>query len=65
MADMIMRNGYRVVGDVVQKTLPDKPKATPSSHPRFTTGIVLTEDEREGLKEWSERLVEKYEGRAN
>ena len=65
MADMIMRNGYRVVGDVVQKTLPDKPKATPSSHPRFTTGIVLTEDEREGLKEWTTGLVQKYEGRRN
>ena len=62
-ADMIIRNGYKVMGDIAQRTLPDKPKATPSSHPRFTTGIVLTEDEREGLREWSKSIMEKYERR--
>lgn len=63
IADMIMRNGYKVVGDIVQKTLPDKPKATPSSHPRFEPGVVLSEDEREELRDWSAKLVEKSAGR--
>lgn len=60
LADLILRKGYRIISDIAQETLLDKPKATPSSHLRFTTGVVLSEDERQEYTEWSKELVREY-----
>ena len=62
LADLILRRGFRIISEAAKETLPDKPKATPSSHLRFTTGAVLSEDERQMYTEWAKSLVNEYYG---
>ncbi len=62
LADLILRRGFRLISDAAKETLPDKPKATPSSHLRFTTGAVLSDDERQTYAEWAKTLVSEYYG---
>lgn len=61
LGDVIMRRGYRVISDIAQETLPDKPKATPSSHLRISIGAVLSDEERQEYTEWAAKLVKEYE----
>jgi sulfite reductase alpha subunit len=62
LADLILRKGFRIISDIAQQTLPDKPKATPSSHLRLTTGAVLSDDERQEYDNWAKSLVKEYGG---
>mgnify|MGYP001770700264 FL=1 len=62
IGDMIYRRGFKVISEVADRTLPDKPKGMPSDHLRLTIGSVLTEDERRSLEEWAQSLVREYFG---
>lgn len=60
IGDMIIRRGFKVISEVAEKTLPNKPKGTPSMHLRISIGAVLTDDERAMYEEWSRSLVKEY-----
>ena len=60
IGDMIIRRGFRVISEVADKTLPNKPRGTPSAHLRVSIGAVLTDDERKMYEDWSRSLVKEY-----
>ena len=62
IGDMIIRRGFKVISEVADKTLPNKPKGTPSTHLRISIGAVLTDDERKLFEDWSKQLVNEYFG---
>ncbi|WP_069808050.1 sulfite reductase, dissimilatory-type subunit alpha [Vulcanisaeta thermophila] len=62
IGDMIIRRGFRVISEVADKTLPNKPKATPSTHLRISIAAVLTDDERQAYENWAKELVKEYFG---
>jgi Dissimilatory sulfite reductase (desulfoviridin), alpha and beta subunits len=60
IGDMIIRRGFKVISEVADKTLPNKPRGTPSAHLRISIGAVLTDDERKMYEDWSRSLVKEY-----
>jgi len=60
IGDMIIRRGFKVISEVADKTLPNKPRGTPSAHLRVSIGAVLTDDERKMYEDWSRSLVKEY-----
>ncbi|ADN51467.1 sulfite reductase subunit alpha [Vulcanisaeta distributa] len=62
IGDMIIRRGFKVISEVADKTLPNKPRGTPSTHLRISIGAVLTDDERRLYEDWSRQLVSEYFG---
>ncbi len=62
IGDMIIRRGFRVISEVADKTLPNKPRGTPSTHLRISIGAVLTDDERKLYEDWAKSLVKEYFG---
>jgi len=60
IGDMIIRRGFKVISEVADKTLPNKPKGTPSAHLRVSIAAVLTDDERKMYEDWSRSLVKEY-----
>jgi sulfite reductase alpha subunit len=62
IGDMIIRRGFRVISEVADKTLPNKPRGTPSAHLRISIGAVLTDDERKMYEDWAKSLVREYFG---
>jgi sulfite reductase alpha subunit len=62
IGDMIIRRGFKVISEVADKTLPNKPRGTPSAHLRVSIGAVLTDDERKMYEDWSRSLVREYFG---
>jgi sulfite reductase alpha subunit len=62
IGDMIIRRGFKVISEVADKTLPNKPRGTPSAHLRVSIGAVLTDDERKMYEDWAKSLVREYFG---
>ena len=62
IGDMIIRRGFKVISEVADKTLPNKPRGTPSTHPRISIGAVLTDDERKLYEDWAKSLIKEYFG---
>ncbi len=60
IGDMIIRRGFKVISEVADKTLPNKPRGTPSAHLRISIGAVLTDDERKMYEDWAKSLVKEY-----
>jgi len=60
IGDMIIRRGFKVISEVADKTLLNKPRGTPSAHLRISIGAVLTDDERKMYEDWSRSLVKEY-----
>jgi len=60
IGDMIIRRGFKVISEVADKTLPNKPRGTPSAHLRVSIAAVLTDDERKMYEDWSRSLVKEY-----
>ena len=60
IGDMIIRRGFKVISEVADKTLPNKPRGTPSAHLRISIAAVLTDDERKMYEDWSRSLVKEY-----
>ena len=62
IGDMIIRRGFKAISEVADKTLPNKPRGTPSTHLRISIGAVLTDDERKLYEDWTKSLVKEYFG---
>ena len=62
IGDMIIRRGFKVISEVADKTLLNKPRGTPSAHLRISIGAVLTDDERKMYEDWAKSLVREYFG---
>ncbi|MGC8607122.1 MAG: sulfite reductase, dissimilatory-type subunit alpha [Vulcanisaeta sp.] len=62
IGDMIIRRGFKVISEVADKTLPNKPKGTPSSHLRISIGTNLTDDERKMYENWAKQVMSEYFG---
>ncbi len=62
IGDMIIKRGFKVISEVADKTLPNKPKGTPSSHLRISIGTNLTDDERKMYEDWAKQIMNEYFG---